>query len=86
MAQSEYMREQKLSNIQDVEVCYQEILQRQECVCLKDLAITGNDLITIGMEPGKEIGRVLNVLLEKVIEDPALNTKEQLLELSKTMI
>lgn len=86
LAQSEYMREQKLSNIQDVEVCYQEILQRQECVCLKDLAITGNDLITIGMEPGKEIGRVLNVLLEKVIEDPALNTKEQLLELSKTMI
>lgn len=83
MAQSEYMREEKLQNIRDMEKCYQEILEKQECVSLKDLAISGSDLIADGMKPGKEIGYVLNSLLEKVIENPELNTRETLLELRK---
>lgn len=86
LAQSEYMREEKLQNIQEVEECYQEILRKEECVCLKELAITGSDLIADGMKPGKEIGRVLNALLERVIEEPELNTKEQLLALKKEII
>lgn len=85
MAQSEYMREEKLQNIRDMEKCYQEILEKQECVSLKDLAISGSDLIADGMKPGKEIGYVLNSLLEKVIENPELNTRETLLELRKTI-
>ena len=85
LAQSEYMQEEKLQNIQEVEECYQEILRKGECVCLKDLAITGSDLISAGMDPGKEIGRVLDALLARVIEEPELNTKEQLLEIKKTM-
>lgn len=85
MAQSEYMREEKLQNIRDMEKCYQEILEKQECVSLKDLAISGSDLIANGMKPGKEIGYVLNSLLEKVIENPELNTRETLLELRKTI-
>ena len=85
MAQSEYMREEKLQNIRDMEKCYLEILEKQECVSLKDLAISGSDLIADGMKPGKEIGYVLNSLLEKVIENPELNTRETLLELRKTI-
>ena len=86
LAQSEYQREEKLQNIRDMEHCYQEILQKKECVSLKDLAVTGSDLIEDGMQPGKELGEVLNALLEKVIEEPELNTKEQLLALRKTVI
>lgn len=86
LAQSEYQREEKLQNIRDMEYCYQEILQKKECVSLKDLAVTGSDLIEDGMQPGKELGEVLNALLEKVIEEPELNTKEQLLALRKTVI
>lgn len=86
MAQSEYMREEKLKNIHDMEVCYQEILRKKECVSLKNLAITGNDLIEAGMQPGKAIGTTLNALLEMVIEEPAYNTKEKLLKLRKTII
>ena len=52
---------------------------------LKDLAVTGSDLIAAGMEPGKELGLVLNELLEMVIENPELNTKEKLLEIRKEM-
>ncbi len=85
MAQSEYLREEKLQNIQEMEMCYQDILMKKECVSLKDLAVSGSDLIADGMQPGKEIGMVLNKLLEMVIENPELNTKETLLALRKTM-
>lgn len=86
LAQSDYMREEKLQNIRDMEICYQEILEKKECVSLKDLAITGTDLIADGMKPGREIGEVLHALLERVIEEPELNTKEKLLALRKTVI
>lgn len=85
LAQSEYMREEKLQNIREMEACYQEILAKKECVSLKTLAVTGSDLIADGMQPGKEIGYVLNTLLEKVIENPELNTRETLLKMRKEL-
>lgn len=81
LAQSDYLREEKLQNIRNMEICYHEILEKKECVSLKDLAVTGSDLIAAGMEPGKEIGVVLNSLLDMVIENPKLNTKEKLLDI-----
>ena len=81
LAQSEYLREEKLQNIRDMKVCYHEILEKKEFVSLKDLAVTGSDLIADGMKPGKEIGFVLNQLLEKVLENPQLNTKARLLDI-----
>jgi len=81
LAQSEYMQEEKLQNIEEIKFRYEEIVKRQECVSLKDLAVSGSDLIAEGMKPGKEIGEILNKLLEMVIENPELNSKEKLLEL-----
>ena len=80
LAQSEYLQEEKIQNIRDVRTCYEEILEKQECVSLKTLAVTGSDLIASGMKPGKEIGAVLNKLLEYVIEHPEANEKETLLK------
>lgn len=85
LAQSEYMQVEKLQNIKNVRTCYEEILAKKECVSLKTLAITGNDLIENGMKPGKEIGSVLNKLLEVVIEHPEYNTKETLLNIYKQL-
>lgn len=81
LAQSEYKQEEKLQNIEDIKACYESIMEKQECVSLKMLAITGSDLIEAGMEPGKEIGATLERLLELVIENPEYNTKEKLLQL-----
>ncbi len=44
-----------------------------------DLAIDGNDLIAEGVERGPNMGRVLAGLLDDVLMDPSLNTREQLL-------
>jgi tRNA nucleotidyltransferase (CCA-adding enzyme) len=46
---------------------------------LKDLAVSGHDVMKIrGITPSREVGLVLNALLQKVLEDPSLNTPEQL--------
>lgn len=57
----------------------QVIQQRGDCIRLKDLAVTGNDLIDQGMKPGKAMGRALSFLLDRVIEDPGKNERETLL-------
>jgi hypothetical protein len=58
-----------------------EVLRRGDPVTLKDLAIDGNDLMELGLEPGPGVGRILEDCLEAVIEDPELNRKETLLDL-----
>ena len=80
LAQSEYMQEEKLQNIREVRACYEDILEKQECVSLKTLAVTGADLIESGMEPGKAIGETLNRLLDLVIEHPEYNQKDILMK------
>ena len=80
LAQSMYRREEKIRNLDEIEEIYQEIVRNKECVSLKTLAVTGKDLIDAGMKPGKEIGEKLNELLELVIENPELNTKENLMK------
>ena len=79
LAQSEYKREEKLANIAEVSRIFDGIIEREECLCLKDLAVNGKDLIDFGIKPGKEIGEILNGFLEMVIENPELNDKENLL-------
>jgi tRNA nucleotidyltransferase (CCA-adding enzyme) len=50
------------------------------------LAVTGDDLVAeLGIPPGPPIGRLLAGLLEAVVEDPALNSRDRLLELAREM-
>ncbi len=46
---------------------------------LRDLAVTGDDLLAAGVRPGPDVGTALARLLDEVLEDPARNTKEYLL-------
>jgi len=45
---------------------------------ITDMAIDGNDLMEIGLKPGPAIGKALNFLLDRVIDDPNLNRRENL--------
>lgn len=80
MAQSDYKREEKLEILAKWESLYREIIAQKQCVSLKTLDITGSDLIAAGMKPGREIGSLLNTLLELVLERPEYNTREILLK------
>lgn len=78
LAQSEYQRTEKLANLDGIRDCFEEIQEKGQCVSLKTLAVTGNDLIQLGMKPGKEIGEMLNTLLQLVLDNPEYNNEEML--------
>jgi len=46
---------------------------------LEDLAVDGSDLLQLGYPEGPELGRALDSLLDAVVDDPSLNTRDQLL-------
>ena len=85
LAQSDYLRTEKLENLELWKKLYQEMLEKKQCVSLKTLAVTGRDLIAMGMKPGRELGDMLQKLLELVLEHPEQNTREQLLEKVKEL-
>ena len=58
-------------------------LEKNNALTLKSLAVNGRDLMQIGIPAGKELGRILNELLDCVLEDPSMNEKERLLETAK---
>jgi tRNA nucleotidyltransferase/poly(A) polymerase len=58
------------------------ILSQAKALSIKDLALSGKELIAHGISPGKTMGIILNELLETVIDDPGMNTREKLLEIA----
>ena len=58
----------------------EEILSEKACLHLKDLAVNGHDLMALGYQ-GKEIGTLLNTMLEAVLNEEVENEKQALLHL-----
>ncbi len=73
-------KEASFVRIKEYQKQWEGILERQECVYIKQLAITGEDIIQLGVPQGKQIGEILNYLLEQVIEDPEKNQFDLLSE------
>ncbi len=61
-------------------------IKNEDCVSTNQLAINGNDLIKMGLPQGKEIGIILNMATEFVLEHPEFNTVEKLRELVEPQI
>ncbi|MGL4731655.1 MAG: CCA tRNA nucleotidyltransferase [Clostridium sp.] len=55
-----------------------EVLEEKEPLTTKELNFTGKDIIEMGISKGKEVGEVLNYLLDLVLQNPKINTKETL--------
>ena len=79
-AQSGYRRQEKLDLLAAVRRLYREILEAEDCISLRDLAVNGGDLIANGMKPGRQIGEVLQMMLSDVVEDPSHNDRDYLLK------
>ena len=77
--QSDFMREEKLAAVDKFEKLYHENLEAGNCTDKKQLAVNGGDLIKAGVDKGPEMGRVMEKLLDDVIDEPSANTKETLL-------
>ena len=84
LAKNQFRRKEKLGLIDKYEAFYHNIMEKKQCLTLKDLAINGKDLMGLGMKQGKEIGVALNRLLMHVLATPEDNTREILIDLIKT--
>ena len=85
MAQSEYIREEKLEHIDFIEKEFEAVLEENSCLNLKGLAVNGNDIMTLGIS-GKKVGAVLEYLLTQVVEDKVSNQKNELIRCAEEYI
>lgn len=67
------------------EIC-EEIYNNNDCLSLSEMAITGRDLKEFGLPDGKQIGDILKILFDKVIENPELNHREILMSIAEKLI
>lgn len=86
LSQSSYKQEEKLNQLEAGIRCYREIIEAEDAVTLKDLAIGGRELMGLGIKPGPQIGSTLHQLLEEVLDDPEKNKAETLIRLAKERI
>ncbi|MCQ2512914.1 MAG: CCA tRNA nucleotidyltransferase [Lachnospiraceae bacterium] len=73
--------EKQLQLIREIKELVKDIMEKEEPYSLAQLAVNGRDLIEAGVSQGTEVGKTLEKLLGVVIENPAANTKENLLKL-----
>ena len=69
----------RLARADEDEQLLNELLAENACLHVRDLAVDGGDLKALGLAPGPEMGRVLNALLEEVMDETLPNRREELL-------
>jgi len=75
-----------LANQQQVEARFEAELRRAAVLKISDLAIGGEEVMAVtGIAPGKRVGEILTALLDRVLDDPDLNTREALMRLASEM-
>lgn len=79
-----YIKE-NLATIFKISQLLEEILKEKSCFCLKDLEVKGDDLVQLGIPPGPKLGEILNMLLQKVMEDQISNERSVLLDEAKVL-
>ena len=84
-AQSAYRREEKLASVAEAERLAEEILAQRQCLCVKDLAVGGRELLAAGVPRGRAVGRLLNTLLDEVLDETLPNEREALLARARAL-
>ena len=71
-------KDEELQQFRVLEALLAEVLAENACLKVKDLAIDGHDLMDLGYA-GPELGRILNALLEQVLDEKLSNDRAALL-------
>lgn len=80
---SDKIKSNKLNSIDKSLSDIKDIINSGQCYSLKQMNINGRDLIELGYKKGKNIGEVLNHLLNLVMENSKLNDKEVLIRIAE---
>ena len=71
-----------LEDLEQIKTILKKIQETKPPLSMKDLKISGKDLLKVGVPKGKIIGKILDYLMEKVLEDENLNNYETLINLA----
>jgi tRNA nucleotidyltransferase (CCA-adding enzyme) len=85
-AQNPSIQKNSFQELELIKQNFNNIILNNDCFSIKDLAVNGSDLTGIGVIQGREIGRLLNYLLDIVINDPSKNQKDILLKSVRVFI
>jgi tRNA nucleotidyltransferase (CCA-adding enzyme) len=76
-----------LASIERLRARVEAMLAAGAAFSARDLALNGSDLMrTLSIPPGRIVGEILAHLVEKVIDDPALNEREALVEEARRFV
>ena len=84
-AQNLAVLDERLKELEKIKLIYEEIKRKKQCLSIKGLAIKGDDLIKLGFRQGKEIGAVLERMLEAVLDNPEINDRDTLAAMAENM-
>lgn len=73
----------RLNVVKSIVVIYKQIREENPCMTIRQLAITGDDLLALGYPEGPLIGKILKDVLEKVITETIANEREDIFEYVK---
>ncbi|MDO4481271.1 MAG: hypothetical protein Q4C14_00880 [Bacillota bacterium] len=79
-AQNPDYSKEKFELIEETRRVLEEVIEENQCFSLKDLKISGKDLLESGFSQGKHLGYVLDILLNMVINEEIPNERDILLE------
>jgi tRNA nucleotidyltransferase (CCA-adding enzyme) len=86
IAQNSSLNHEHLKYIDNIEQILNDVLSKNDCITLRDMAINGDDLIQIGIPAGKQIGIIINKLLEMIIDEEVENNKFALIQKVKCIL
>lgn len=84
-AHSEYGKN-RISILEERDTILEEIIRDQECLSIKDLKISGSDIIELGIPSGPRVGSILRDVFDKVLEEKIPNESEALLEYVRKLV
>ena len=80
LSQAEHVREERAKAIDAFLELVQTVVEKEGVLNRKNLAIDGRDVLELGLPRGPEVGRVLDEILDRVLEGDLENCREVLLE------
>ena len=81
LAKNPALIEEETPFFREIEAIYKKVIAGGQCYSLKDLAVTGQDLIEAGLKPGPYFKEILDRMLMTVIEDQDMNDREKLMSI-----
>lgn len=85
-SQNPIYTDERVANIQAFDQAVNQVLEAKQCFSMRHMEINGRELLAMGVTQGPEVGRILNHLLEQVVEGTLPNEKKALENAAQTLM